>query len=77
MTEANSAALEYILNKYVPYTIISFLVFSNFGFANFAPWVIMGLVFFIDKYSFKLGRSIGEYENNPEFRKEVERKLDE
>jgi len=70
-------ALEYCLNKFAPYLIIYILLFTSLGLDDFRTWVICGLIFFIDKYAFKIGRSLGEYENNPKFRKEVDDNLNE
>lgn len=77
MKLADQYALEYLLNKFAPYLIVYILLFSSFSLDNFRPWVICMMIFFIDKYAFKIGRSVGEYENNPKFRKEVDDNLDE
>lgn len=65
------ATLEYIANKFSPYLLIFILLFTSFELFDYKPWVISFLIFFIDKYAFKIGRSVGEYENNSNFRNEV------
>ena len=77
MKEVDNAALEFALNKYLPYLLVLFIIFSSLELSDFRPWVMCGLIFFIDRFSFKVGRSLGEYENNPKFRNEVDKKLDE
>ncbi len=77
MKEVDYAAIEYVVNKFAPYLIIFLLLFTNFELTHYAPWVISCCIFFIDKYAFKIGRSVGEYENNPMFRKEVNDKVED
>ena len=77
MKEKDVAALEYVLNKFLPYIGIVILLFSELNFYSVTPWVILALAFFIDRFSIKIGRSIGEYENNPEFKQDVDKTLDE
>jgi hypothetical protein len=77
MKLSNQLAVEYFLNKYVPYLIIYILLFTGFDLYDFRPWAICAMIFFIDKYAFKIGRSVGEYENNVKFRNEVDSNLDE
>tara|TARA_Y100001938_G_scaffold151216_1_gene247698 strand:- start:14629 stop:14868 length:240 start_codon:yes stop_codon:yes gene_type:complete len=76
MSEISNATLEYIFNKFIPYLLIFILLFTNFNLTDFEPWVISCLIFFIDKYAFKIGRSVGEYENNPVFKQEVDESFD-
>tara|TARA_B100002019_G_scaffold292402_1_gene315371 strand:- start:2744 stop:2977 length:234 start_codon:yes stop_codon:yes gene_type:complete len=77
MNKPDALAIEYILNKFIPYLIVFVLLFTGFTLDDFRPWIISGMIFFIDKYAFKIGRSVGEYENNPEFRKQVDDNLEE
>ena len=77
MKETDIAAIDYIANKYFPYLIIFALLFTNFELTELTPWCISICVFFIDKYAFKIGRSVGEYENNPNFRQEVDSNFDD
>jgi len=50
--------LEYVMNKFCPYAIIAFLVFWSIGFDNFVPYVVMGLIYYIDRFSFKTGHAV-------------------
>jgi hypothetical protein len=77
MKEVDNIAMEYALNKFLPYLMIFVILFTSYELSNFRPWVVCGLIFFIDKYAFRVGRSLGEYENNANFRNEVDKKLDE
>lgn len=54
----NGAIINYSLNKFCPFLIIGFLIFSNFGFATWEPYVILGLIYFVEKFSFKVGYSV-------------------
>jgi hypothetical protein len=50
--------INYSLNKFCPPIIISFLLFLNFGFLTWEPYVIMGLIFFIEKFNFNTGYAV-------------------
>ena len=52
------AVINYCLNKFCPFLIIGFLVFSNFGLTTWEPYVIIGLMLFIERFSFKVGYSV-------------------
>ena len=54
-TSELNAALNYVLNKYMPILLISFLMFYSFGFNSFIPYFVIGLVIFSNKYSFMCG----------------------
>lgn len=71
------ALIEYLLNKFVPYALLGFCLFLSIGPYNVNMYIIVGIVIFIDKYSFNLGRSMAEYENNPDFKKQVDDSLDD
>lgn len=77
MNFAKQAAVDYILNRFCPYIIISFLLFTKFKFTDFEPYVIVGLVYYLDKFSFNVGHSVGAYQNNIEFRNRVDKNLNE
>jgi hypothetical protein len=49
------AAVDHILNKFAPLILIGFLLWTKFGFASWEAYVVVGLVFFIQRYHFKLG----------------------
>lgn len=72
----NQAMLEYLVNKFLPYGLLIYLLVLNIELTNYFLYVIVGLIIFIDKFSFKIGRSVGEYENNILFRKRVDKKVD-
>ena len=69
----NQALIEYLLNKACPYLILGFLLFYNFKLTDVSLYGIIGLVLFIDWYSGRVGRAMREYENNPKFRKHVDK----
>lgn len=54
----NMVIFNYILNKFCPYVAISFLLFSSISHETWQPYVIIGMVFFIDKFSFNAGYSV-------------------
>ena len=58
MNHKQSSILAYSLNKYMPYLIVTFLVFFEFGFYRIEPYFIMGLLFFVDKHSFQTGYAV-------------------
>jgi len=55
--------VNYSLNKFCPIFIIAFLLFLNFGFVVWEPYVIMGLVFFVEKFNFKTGYAVAYCES--------------
>lgn len=72
----NQALLEYILNKFIPWLIFLVFLFLNIELTNIALYIIISAAVFIDRFSFKVGRSVGEYENNSTFRNDVDNKVD-
>ena len=72
----DQALLEYVLNKFAPWLIFLVFIFLNIELTNVALYAIISAVVFIDRFSFKVGRSVGEYENNPAFKKDVDKKID-
>jgi len=52
------ALLNYSLNKMCPLGIIIFLLFTNFTIARFEPYVIIALIFFIERFNYKVGYSV-------------------
>ena len=57
-TNNYQSILNYCLNKYCPFAIILFLLFSNFDLTNWELYAIIALVIFIDRFSFKVGYSV-------------------
>ena len=60
----NQAIVDYGLNKFVPFGIVGFLLFYNFGCETWEPFVIMALTVFIDRFSFKTGYAVCYCEQN-------------
>lgn len=56
--------LNYCLNKFIPYAVISFLVFWQMDYSTIYPYIVVGFIFFIDKFSFKTGYSVAYCEAN-------------
>ena len=75
--ESNWAVIDYLLNKYLPYVIVIGLLLLNLDLTNYALYVLFGVIIFIDRFSFNIGRSVGEYENNPHFKEKVDRKVED
>ena len=73
----HQALIEYLLNKVCPYLILGFLLFYNFKLTDVSLYGIIGSVIFIDWYSGRIGRAMGEYDNNPEFRKRIDESIEE
>lgn len=71
-----SVMFEYVSNKYIPYIASLFIIFTQIGLDLFS-FILIGLIIFIDSYSYKLGRSIGEYENNENFKKHIDNQLED
>ena len=64
MNSTKWAAVEYALNRFCPYAFIAFMVFAGFGFHSFQPYAVMGLVWFLEQYSFSVGKSVGRFESD-------------
>ena len=58
MRENKLMMLNYSLNKFLPLILVAFIVFYKIGFETWEPYVIMGFVFFIDKFSYRVGYSV-------------------
>ena len=56
--------INYSLNKFLPYVFLLFLVFSQMDYATLYPYLTIGFVFFVDKFSFKTGYSVAYCEKN-------------
>jgi biotin transporter BioY len=56
--ESKWAIVDYCLNKFCPLLIIGFLVFAQFSVMDWRPYLIMGLILFIEKNNFKIGYSV-------------------
>jgi hypothetical protein len=66
-----NAIINYSLNKFLPYLFVGALLFSQLNWETWQPYVILGFIFFIDKFSFKTGYAVAYCEskgldlNNP------------
>ena len=52
------AILNYCFNKFSPFIVVLGLLFSKFNLTNWEPYVIIGMILFIDRFSFKVGYSV-------------------
>ena len=53
-----NAVLNYCFNKFCPFVVVLGLLFSEFDLTNWEPYVIIAMIFFIDRFSFKVGYSV-------------------
>lgn len=69
------ALVDHLCHRIFPWSIILFLLFAKFSFTSWQPYVIVGLLIFIQRYNFKLGYYANILENgaiNYEKESEVE-----
>ena len=59
-----NAIINYSLNKFLPYVILLGIVFSQMEYTTIYPYLTMGFVYFVDKFSFKTGYSVAYCEKN-------------
>jgi len=45
-----NSIINYTLNKFCPIAVVAFLLFVNFGFQTWEPYVIMSLVYFAQTF---------------------------
>jgi hypothetical protein len=57
-----NSVINYCCNRFFPPILIGILLFTTMGFANWTPWIICGLVLFIERNVFKVGYSVGYVE---------------
>lgn len=55
--------INYLLNKFCPVLIISFLVIYKFGLQAFEPYVIIGLLGYMNYFNYKVGYAMGVCES--------------
>ena len=60
----NLTILNYSLNKFCPWLIVGFLLFYNFGYMKMEPYIILGLMFFMERFNYKIGYSVAYCECN-------------
>lgn len=56
--------INYTLNKFCPLLVVSFLVFLNFSFLAWEPYVIMFMFFFSQDFHYKSGYSMAVCEKH-------------
>lgn len=59
-----NAALNYVLNKFMPLLCVSFILFYTLGFTSPIPYLVIGLFVFSNKYSFLCGYADAVMFNN-------------
>ena len=51
--------LNYCLNRFCPFLVLAFLLFSNFLLTQWELYAILASIIFIDRFQFKVGYSVG------------------
>ena len=59
-----NAVVNYCLNKFFPYVIIILLLFVELDASSWHPYVILGCILFIDKFSHKTGYAVAYCESH-------------
>lgn len=54
-----NAILDYSLNRFCPIIIVGLILFTSFSLGDWQLYAIIALLFFMDKYQFKVGYSVG------------------
>jgi hypothetical protein len=57
------AVINYCLNKFCPYIVIGTLLFMNLSYSSWEPYVILGMIMWIEKFHFKTGYSVAYCES--------------
>ena len=52
------AVINYCLNKYCPYIIIAALLYTNFNLDSWEPYILAGLILFIDIFNWRVVYSV-------------------
>jgi len=50
--------LEYALNRFMPWLIIGFIVFTGFSFGDWRPYCVLGLLWFVERNCYNMGYSV-------------------
>tara|TARA_B100000676_G_scaffold133867_1_gene132807 strand:- start:1506 stop:1751 length:246 start_codon:yes stop_codon:yes gene_type:complete len=50
-----TAILNYVMNRYMPFVCVAFLLFCTLGFDTWTPYVIIGFMWFATSYAFRCG----------------------
>tara|TARA_R110000824_G_scaffold113600_1_gene263418 strand:- start:1456 stop:1731 length:276 start_codon:yes stop_codon:yes gene_type:complete len=64
MNSNTHAIINYCLNRFCPWVIILTLISTSLELTDWRPYVIIGLIFFMDRFQFKVGYSVGYCEAN-------------
>lgn len=56
--------LNFSLNKFLPFIILTCLSFHSLGFERFEPYIIIALAIFIGHFNFKAGYAVAYCEKN-------------
>jgi len=56
--------VNYMLNKFMPLIIICGLLIYKIGIYSFETYIVIGLVFYISQFNYKVGYSVGICESN-------------
>ena len=59
-----NAIINYSLNKFVPYLFLLFFIFSQMDYTGLYPYLTLGFIIFVDKFSFKTGYSVAYCKRN-------------
>tara|TARA_B100002019_G_scaffold86192_1_gene74695 strand:- start:11243 stop:11458 length:216 start_codon:yes stop_codon:yes gene_type:complete len=65
-----NSAMNYTLNKFCPMILVGFLVFINFGFETWEPYVIVSLFLFAQRFHYNVGYSVAICEERGLFNNE-------
>jgi len=58
------AILNYCFNRFCPLIILAWLIWSHFSFSDWVPYVMSGLILFVDRFQYKVGYSVGYCERH-------------
>ena len=58
-----SLIVNYLLNKFCPFILGALLIFSHFEFDDWRAYVIIAMMVYIDRFSFKTGYSVAYCES--------------
>lgn len=59
-----TAVINYCANKFIPYILVGVLLFSCMGATAWEPYIILGFICFIDRFSWKTGYAVAYCEEN-------------
>tara|TARA_Y100000310_G_scaffold184469_1_gene184599 strand:+ start:299 stop:511 length:213 start_codon:yes stop_codon:yes gene_type:complete len=60
----SNAVVNYCFNKFCPFLVVGALLFLSFEVTDWIPYAILLMVLFIERFSFKVGYSVGFCEKN-------------